>query len=486
MQLKDYIPKIDNKIKKTFFSGISFDSSKIKKNYIFFAIKGENIDGNNFIPNALKKGSKIVITEKKIKKFQKNILYIQTKNIRKLLAEVSFKIFKKKPKNLIAITGTNGKSSIADFYFQILKLNNKKVASIGTLGVKSNDINFKLSNTTIDPLQLGKILKKLKKRKINNVIMEASSHGLKQHRLDGLKFNSAIFTNLSQDHLDYHKNLKDYLKAKLYLFENLIKKSGNIITDEKIPEFNKLKKISSINKLKLNTIYNKKNDFKILSHSFNDESQLLKIKFKKYIKKIKLNLIGKIQLKNILMAIIAAQKSNLSISKILNVIPKLNSVEGRFERVGKLKNQSKVILDYAHTPDALKTCILNLKEQFPDKRIILLFGCGGNRDQNKRSKMGKVADNFSDKIYLTDDNPRYENSNKIRKDIKKGIKKKKVLEIANRAKAINKAIENLVSGEILLVAGKGHEKTQVIGKRKIYFSDKKIILKAIKIKNTKL
>ena len=486
MQLKDYIPKIDNKIKKTFFSGISFDSSKIKKNYIFFAIKGENIDGNNFIPYALKKGSKIVISEKKIKKFQKGILYIQTKNIRKLLAEVSFKIFKKKPKNLIAITGTNGKSSIADFYFQILKLNNKKVASIGTLGVKSNDINFKLSNTTIDPLQLGKILKKLKKRKINNVIMEASSHGLKQHRLDGLKFNSAIFTNLSQDHLDYHKNLKDYLKAKLYLFENLIKKSGNIITDEKIPEFNKLKKISSINKLKLNTIYNKKNDFKILSHSFNDESQLLKIKFKKYIKKIKLNLIGKIQLKNILMAIIAAQKSNLSISKILNVIPKLNSVEGRFERVGKIKNQSKVILDYAHTPDALKTCILNLKEQFPDKRIILLFGCGGNRDQNKRSKMGKVADNFSDKIYLTDDNPRYENSNKIRKDIKKGIKKKKVLEIANRAKAINKAIENLVSGEILLVAGKGHEKTQVIGKRKIYFSDKKIILKAIKIKNTKL
>ena len=486
MQLKDYIPKIDNKIKKTFFSGISFDSSKIKKNYIFFAIKGENIDGNNFIPNALKRGSKIVITEKKIKKFQKDVLYIQTKNIRKLLAEVSFKIFKKKPKNLIAITGTNGKSSIADFYFQILKLNNKKVASIGTLGVRSNDINLKLSNTTIDPLQLGKILKKLKKRKINNVIMEASSHGLKQHRLDGLKFNSAIFTNLSQDHLDYHKNLKDYLKAKLYLFENLIKKSGNIITDEKIPEFNKLKKISSINKLKLNTIYNKKNDFKILSHSFNDESQLLKIKFKKYIKKIKLNLIGKIQLKNILMAIIAAQKSNLSISKILNVIPKLNSVEGRFERVGKIKNQSKVILDYAHTPDALKTCILNLKEQFPDKRIILLFGCGGNRDQNKRSKMGKVADNFSDKIYLTDDNPRYENSNKIRKDIKKGIKKKKVLEIANRAKAINKAIENLVSGEILLVAGKGHEKTQVIGKRKIYLSDKKIILNAIKIKNTNL
>ena len=144
--------------------------------------------------------------------------------------------FKSKiPKNLIAVTGTNGKSSIADFYYQILKFNNKRVASIGTLGVKSNSLNLDLSNTTIDPIQLGEILKKLKHQRINNVIMEASSHGLKQNRLDGLKFNSGIFTNLSQDHLDYHKNLNDYLNAKLYLFKNLIKKKGNIISDDKIP-----------------------------------------------------------------------------------------------------------------------------------------------------------------------------------------------------------------------------------------------------------
>ena len=224
MQLKDYIPNIDTKIRKIFFSGISFDSSKVKKNDIFFAIKGNNIDGNNFIPTVIKKGCKIIISEKKFKKFQKDIIFIYTKNIRKLLAEVSFKIYKKKPKNLIAVTGTNGKSSIADFYYQILKLNNKKVASIGTLGVKSNKVSLNLSNTTIDPLQLGKILKKLKDQKIDNVIMEASSHGLEQNRLDGLKFNSGIFTNLSQDHLDYHKNFKKYLKAKLYLFENLVKK----------------------------------------------------------------------------------------------------------------------------------------------------------------------------------------------------------------------------------------------------------------------
>ena len=224
MLLKDYIPNVKNKFRKTFFSGISFDSSKIKKNDIFFAVKGNNFDGNNFIPTAIKKGSKVIISEKKIGKFQNKILYLERKNIRKLLAEVSFKIHKKRPKNLIAVTGTNGKSSIADFYYQILKLNNKKVASIGTLGVKSNKKKLKLSNTTINPLQLGRILKKLKDQNIDNVIMEASSHGLRQNRLDGLQFNLGIFTNLSQDHLDYHKNLKEYLKAKLYLFENLIKK----------------------------------------------------------------------------------------------------------------------------------------------------------------------------------------------------------------------------------------------------------------------
>ena len=486
MFLGDYFQNINKNYKNFFFSGISFDSKQIKKNHIFFAIKGNNIDGNNFIPIAIKKGSKIIVTERKVNEFQNGILFIHTKNIRKLLAEVSFKIFNKRPNNLIAVTGTNGKSSIADFYYQILKLNNKKVASIGTLGVKSNSINFNLSNTTIDPIKLGQILKKLKNQKIENVIMEASSHGLKQNRLDGLLFSSGIFTNLSQDHLDYHKNLKNYLKAKLYLFEILIKKKGNVITDEKIPEFKKIKKITLNKSLKLYTLNDKKNNFNILSHTFKGDSQILKIKYNNTIQDINLKLIGKIQLKNVIMAIIAAKQSNIEITKILKVIPKIKSVEGRFQKIGKLKNQSKVILDYAHTPDALKTCLLNLREQFPNKKISLLFGCGGNRDQNKRSKMGKIADNFSDKIYLTDDNPRFENPYKIRKDIKKGINKQKIIEISNRAKAISEAIKNITIGEILLVAGKGHEKTQDIGKRKIYFSDKNIILDAIKIKNLNL
>ncbi len=363
MLLGNYFDGIHKNYKKLFFSGISFNTRSLKKNNIFFAIKGNSIDGNKFISKAIEKGSKIIVTEQKIKDYRNGILFIRTKNIRKLLAEVSFKIYNKIPKNLVAVTGTNGKSSVAEFYLQIMQLNKKKVASIGTLGVKSKNINLNLFNTTTDPINLGQILQKLKKEKVDNVIMEASSHGLKQYRLDGLKFKSGIFTNLSQDHLDYHKNLKNYFKAKLYLFENLIEKKGNVIT-----EF----------------------------------------------------------------------------------------------------------------------CLLNIREQFPGKKLNLLFGCGGNRDQNKRMKMGKIASIYADNIYLTDDNPRLENPVKIRKDIKKGIKFKKIKEISNRSIAISEAIKNLKSGDVLVVAGKGHENIQEIGKKKIKFSDRKKILTEIQKKNKNL
>ena len=486
MLLGNYFTNIDNSKKKIFFSGISFNSKDIKKDNIFFAIKGNNFDGNKFISIAIKKGSKIIISEKRITNPQKDILFIHTKNIRKLLAEIAFKIYKNKPNNLIAVTGTNGKSSVSDFYFQLLKLNKIKVASIGTLGVKSKNIRRNLQNTTIDPIRMGQILSKLKSQKINNVIMEASSHGLTQHRLDGLKFSSGIFTNLSQDHLDYHKNFKEYFKAKLYLFENLIGKKGNVITDETLPEFKRIKKIAISRKLKLQVLNNSKNQFQILSHSYRGEKQILKIRYYNLTREINLNLIGKIQLKNILMAIIAAKNSNISLIKILNVLSQLKPIDGRLEKIGKIKNRSKVILDYAHTPDALRICLSNLKEQFPNKKIILLFGCGGNRDQNKRFKMGKIACDYSNEIYLTDDNPRFEDPRKIRDDIKKGIQDTPIKEIPDRKKAISEAIKNLNTGDILLVAGKGHEKTQDFGKKKIYFSDKKIILDCIKLKNTNL
>ena len=486
MYLKDYIPNVNKKYKKVFFSGIAFDSTKVKKNNIFFAIKGNRFDGNNYIEKAIQKGASIIISEKKISKEKDNVIFLHTTNIRKLLSEISYKFFNSKPKILIAVTGTNGKSSIADFYYQILSLNFRKVASIGTIGLRYRNKKKSLANTTIDPIHLGSILKFLKKKKIENVILEASSHGLKQNRLDGLLFDVGIFTNLSHDHLDYHKTMKDYFNSKLYLFQKLIRKKGNIITDITIPEFKAIKSISLKRKLNLNLILDKKKGLELVSHKFENEKQILEIRFnsKKY--NFELNLIGKIQIKNILMAILASYKSNLKIENIFKVISKIKPVEGRLEKIGKIRNNSKVILDYAHTPEALESALLNLKEQFPESKINLVFGCGGNRDSKKRFIMGKIAERYSNKIFLTDDNPRNENPKKIRSDIKKGIKKVNIVDIPNRKNAINKAIQDLKTGDLLLVAGKGHEKIQDYGNKKFFFSDRKEILDSIKIKNKSL
>ena len=486
MLVGNYFKHIKQKYKNHFFSGINFNSKKVKKNNIFFAIKGNKIDGSRYINEAIKNGAKTIISEKNFQGKKDKVLYLKFSNIRKILSKISFDLYKNKPKNLIAVTGTNGKSSIADFYFQILNLNKKKVASIGTLGIKTNKNKIDVSNTTLNSIELSKCLNKLKKKKIENVILEASSHGLKQNRLDGLSFNTAIFTNLSRDHLDYHKNYNDYLNSKLYLFERLLKQKGNLITDKNIPQYKRLKSISLKKRLKINDISTNDSVLQLSSHEFKHESQLIKIKYKKKSYKFIVNLIGKIQIKNILMAIIAAEKSGIKMSKIISTISKIKSVNGRFEKIGKIKNRSLVILDYAHTPEALNICLKNLKDQFNDKKISIVFGCGGERDKIKRPLMGKIVDKYCNKIFLTDDNPRSESPKKIRLEIKKKIKKSKIYEIASRKKAIQEAIKSLNSGEILVVAGKGHEKIQDYGSKKIFFSDKDIIINEIKLKNKNL
>ena len=483
MIIGNFIKGIELKHRNYYFSGICFNSSKCKKNNIFFAIKGTKIDGNKFINHAIQKGAKTIISNQKLNGIKKNILFIKSSNVRKSLSEFAYKIYKDKPNNIIAVTGTNGKSSVADFYFQILKLNKKKVASIGTLGIKTQNHIKEVSNTTLDPIALSSDLNKLKKRKINNVILEASSHGLKQNRLDGLKFKTGIFTNLSHDHLDYHKTFNDYLNSKLYLFEKLLKKNANIITDIEIPQYRKIKKIALKNKLNIETISNNSSNLKIISHEYCYEKQLVKVEYNKKIYKFETKLIGKIQIKNILMAMIAATKSSLSFKKIINTINDLKPVSGRLEQIGIIKNNSKVILDYAHTPDALKTSLISLRDQFQNRKISIVFGCGGDRDKTKRSMMGIIANQYCDRIYLTDDNPRHENPKTIRNSIKKNISKSKIYEISNRANAIKKAIFEQKTGDILIVAGKGHEKIQEYKKIKKLFSDQQEILKNISIKN---
>ncbi len=488
MYLGNFIKNVDQKYKKIIFNGLTFDSKKVKKNFIFFAIKGNRFDGNKYIFEAIKHGAKIIISDKKIKLNNKNIIFIRNKNPRKLLAEISYKLLKKKPKNFLAVTGTNGKSSVADFFYQISNLNKKKTASIGTIGIQFNNKKKKIWNTTLDPIKLREVINFLSKKKINNIILEASSHGLKQNRLDGLMFDIGIFTNLSHDHLDYHRNLDDYLKSKLYLFKNLIKKKGIIITDPNIPQYLFLKRIADKKKLKLLTTYSSNSDLEMISHRYHFDQQIFKVKLKneKKIILLKLNLIGKFQIKNVLMAMLAAIRSGINLNSTAKYITMLKPVEGRLENIGKLKDKSKVFLDYAHTPDALKTILIAVKEQFPFAKIRLLFGCGGDRDKTKRSVMGKIASKFADAIYLTDDNPRCENPKKIRNEIKKGISSKNINEISNRKLAINHCINDLRSGEVAIIAGKGHENTQEYNNKKYYFSDREVILNSVNNKNKKL
>ncbi len=486
MFIGKFFKKVNPKFKKHYFSGINFNSQLCKKNNIFFAIKGNEIDGNKFIPDAISKGAKTIIHNKKFEGFKNGILYLRFRNVRKILAETSYKLFNSRISNIIAVTGTNGKSSICNFYFQILNLNKKKVASIGTLGIKTQTKNFAAVNTTMNPLHLSKYLNYLSNKKIDNIILEASSHGLKQHRLDGLNFTKGIFTNLSHDHLDYHRNYDNYLNAKLYLFKKLLSKKATIITDKDIPEYRKILKISKEKKINLKTISKQNGEIRVLDHKYIDEKQFLKIKYKNLKFSFYLNLIGKVQIKNLFMAILAAENKNLKFEKIIKVLSKIKPLKGRLEKIGKLKNKAICILDYAHTPDALNICLNNIKEQFPDRNISIVLGCGGNRDQSKRSIIGRIANKYCEKIYLTDDNPRFENPKKIRNDIKKKIDKNKLFEIPSRKKAITNAVKNLNSNDILIVAGKGHENIQDLGKRKIFFSDKNIILNSIKLRNKSL
>ena len=481
MLLGNLLKKTDKKYQKIPVSGISFDSRKVKKGNIFFAIRGKNTSGINFIDQVLSKKPSVIITGTKIKNFNNSIPIIVVKDVRESLSEVCSKFYKKKPANLVAVTGTNGKSSVTNFFYQILNLNKASVASIGTLGIFSKKYNKKINLTSIDALSLHRSLDIIAKNKVKNVILEASSHGLVQKRLNNLNIKLGIFTNLSHDHLDYHKNFKSYLNAKMYLFNTLLSKKSKIITDENNKEFKVIKKIANKRRIKISTIGLKTGNLKVLDNKYSDKVQLIKISLNSKIINLRIPLIGYFQVKNLLMAVIAAMNCGLNKNKIFKCLHKIKTVPGRLECVGNLKNNSKIIVDFAHTPDALKQTLIAIKKQF-NKEIVIVFGCGGERDKTKRFVMGKVASQYCRKVFVTDDNPRNENPKKIRNDIIKGCRNFAV-DIGNRKTAIKTAINDLQSNEILLVAGKGHEKTQDYGSRVFNFSDKKVINKLLYKRN---
>jgi murE/murF fusion protein len=475
MLLKEIIKNLPINIQNINIKGLSLDSTQIKKNFLFFAKKGSKHNGESYIIDAIKKGATAVVCDINCKIKKTKIPIIKVENIKKTIIDACKVFYQTKPKNIIAVTGTNGKSSVVDFYHQILKAQKIPVASLGTLGIKINNKVSRTNLTTLDIISLHRELSKIKTLGIDNVILEASSHGLDQGRLNGLKFKTAIFTNFSQDHLDYHKNMKNYLNAKLILFSRLLEKKNYIVTDNEIPEFIKLKKISKKNNLELLTIGRNDSTFQFEMIESNSNFQNIIFRYNRKIYKVQIPLIGLFQIKNLLMSIVAAKISGLDIKKILHIIKNIKEVNGRLQLVKTTPNGTKIFVDYAHTPDALETALKTLNTHYKIKPDVV-FGCGGERDKKKRSKMATICEKNAEKIYITDDNPRNENPKLIRKMIISGFNKKlNIFEIPSRSKAIKTAVINSKPNSIILIAGKGHETFQIYKKKIINISDKDIV-----------
>ena len=443
----------------------SSDSRSLKKGEVFFDLGSDRGQYGKYFYNALKKKPFAIITQKLNtgENFSRNIFSVN--NINSFYKKSIFQKYKKTPKYKVAVTGTNGKTSIAYFYYKILNLLNYRVGSVGTLGIFENNKKNKNNLTTPSFLDNHKIFNSFYKKKINHSIIEASSHGLKQSRLELIDFHCGIFTNLTHDHLDYHLTMRDYLNSKMILFKKLVKRNGFVIVNTDVAEFTLLKKIAKVKKLKILSYGTNGNTIKIISVKVINNLTQLKINVLGKIYILKLQLIGKFQIENFLSVILACFSCGITFEKIFSISSKINNPPGRMQFVRK--NKKFIIIDYAHTPDALQKTILEIKSFFK-KKVNLVFGCGGNRDQTKRKVMGKIAQKLCNKIYITDDNPRYEDPKKIRNQIKAACPSGSV--IAPRNLAIKKAIESL-KNEILLIAGKGHENYQIIKNKKISFSD---------------
>lgn len=475
--------------------GIEFDSRKIKDNYIFVAMIGAVVDGHDYIQKALDCGAKMIIVEKNIEINQfKNIddvTFILVENVRKHLGVIASNYYDY-PQNklkIIGITGTNGKTTCSYILENILK----KTARIGTTGNRILEKEFETTNTTPESLELIKLMAESVKAGVEYFIMEVSSHALEIGRVDMLKFDSAIFTNLTQDHLDFHKTMENYFKAKKKIFSMLKKNSLGIINvDDKYGN-----EIYIENPERYISVSEKDFDCDLCGKIINYTNNGMKIHIRRKSKNdgvhtsynnedvedyiLDVNLVGEYNLYNILTCIGVALSLGIGIDEILGKIQKLKPVPGRFETI-KNDKKARIVVDFAHTDDGLLNVGQTLKK-ITENHIITVFGAGGDRDSKKRPKMAKAAAKFSDFIVVTSDNPRTEDPKKILNQIEEGLKeigysREKYVIIEDREKAIKFAVQELVKeGDSLLIAGKGHENYQIIGKEKIHFDDREVVKK---------
>ena len=458
--------------KRLVVSGISSDSRKIKKGMLFAAIK----ENKKHISDALKLGASAVLCKKRyvnnLNKEIKNILV--TDDIRLAVAKIAKYFFPYEPKYISVVTGTNGKTSVVNFLYQIWKKNNISAASFGTLGIKYKNFYKSTKLTTLDAVNLHKELDYLKRKEINYLAMEASSHALIQKRIDQVKVKFALFTNLSRDHLDYHKDMKGYFFSKKRLFENLLDKKGTAVICINDKYGKKIKNICEQKQINNITYgFEEQCDWRILNTDRLLNYTNVTLSNNKNIYSFKCKLIADYEIENLLGAIILAMLNGLKIKKILEVTRDIKQAKGRLKKISMKKRTLSIYIDYAHTPEALKKSLCALRLILKSAaRLILVFGCGGDRDKGKRKMMGKVAEKFADVVFITDDNPRYEDPTTIRNEIAAYCKKS--INIKGRKNAITKAINIMSKNDILLIAGKGHEKIQEINGKILFFDDEVI------------
>lgn len=451
-------------------NNISCDSRELENICAFFAIKGNKYNGNDYINIALANGAKIAFTDQINIANETNIYYLEDARLGFALAASI--LYPNHPNYMMAVTGTNGKSSVVSYVRQILSLLGKNSCSIGTLGIESNrqlNIDNSSNLTTGDALFIRKTLNHLYQNNIDYVALEASSHGLEQHRMGDLKFNSVAFTSFSQDHLDYHPNIDSYLNAKMKLFYDHLSQGGEVVLSDALTEYNKI-----IEKLKQHGIkysaIGTYGDIKIKSIEESIQHQKISYLWNKAQYDFSTEIIGSFQVYNILIAAKLVSNMGVNIAEINPILSKLQAVTGRLQRVTKAKSSYHVFVDYAHTPDAIEKSLQELRKLLQNNgKLLVIFGCGGDRDRSKRPIMGHIASQIADIVVITDDNPRTENSGSIIKEIMIGAPQ--ALVIQDRKDAITQIIASLAKGDILLIAGKGHENYQIIGTEKLPFSD---------------
>jgi UDP-N-acetylmuramoyl-L-alanyl-D-glutamate--2,6-diaminopimelate ligase len=459
-------------------AGISADSRTVAANFVFFAVPGTKADGASFATQAVARGAIAVVSQHRIDVAPASL--IEVADARRALALAAAHFYPRQPETIVAITGTSGKSSVAAFTRQIWLALGHRAASLGTIGLVAPSGEVYGSLTTPDPISLHKTLDELARDDVTHLAFEASSHGLDQRRLDGVRLAAGAFTNLSRDHLDYHPDMDSYLAAKLRLFDTLLAPGQGAVVNTDSDVADKVVAACKARGLRLLKVGRAGDAIRLLQAEPENFATSLSLAHDGKSFTVRLPLAGEFQVQNALVAAGLALATGGAPEKVFAALEKLEGASGRLELVGR-RHKAPIFVDYAHKPDALDKVLRTLRP-LAQRRLIAVFGCGGDRDKGKRPIMGEMAARLADLVIVTDDNPRSENPAQIRGEILAGaraVSGAKVEEIGDRAQAIKVGVDMLQEGDVLLVAGKGHETGQIVGDRILPFSDQQSVRAAL-------